>query len=492
VAVGSFIITDHYYAVDARYLTISVFAIFITAATASSKRRWQPERVVTAGLVIAVGILLGVPTVISTYHNQRAALSGVNQRDSVITQVLSGHSVDILVGDYWRVEPTRLDSGNKQSVMPLSGCTQSQSNLSSQAWQPNLHKTSFAYLLTLDGSLTGYPNCSIKQVTNVYGHPNASALVAGSLSQPKELLLFYDHGIHKSAPKAASPAKGPSTVLPISPSQLPYTSCPVPTTVNIVAHQDDDLLFMNPDIIHDIKAGYCIRTIYVTAGDAGNDQFYWLGRERGSEAAYSEMINSKAIWIERIVELSNHEFVTVANPQGNAKLSLIFMHLPDGNIKGDGFKASHYESLAKLYAGKISVIHSVDGQSSYSSNQLTSALNILLQTYQPTEIRTQASYVSTIYPDHSDHITVGAYVKRAYKQYEIQQYGNQVTIPIKFYIGYPIHQMVANVSGPDLAAKEAAFLAYAKFDGGVCQSVQQCLTTPTYGAYLTRQYQNAY
>lgn len=491
-AIGSFIVSYHYYAVDARYLTISLFAIFITAAAFTSKRGWQPEQVVLAGLVIAVGILCGLPTAIGTYHDQQTALSTVNGRDSVISQVLARHPVNVLVGDYWRVEPTRLDSGNKLRVMPMSGCTQPQTILSSQAWQLDLHKNSFAYLLSLDENLTGYPNCTLKQVTNTYGHPNASTLVAGSLSQPKELLLFYDHGIHKSAPKAASPAKGPATVLPISLSQLPYTSCPVPTTMNIVAHQDDDLLFMNPDIIHDIKAGYCIRTVYMTAGDSGNGQFYWLSREHGSEAAYSEMIGSKVIWIERIVELSNHEFVTVANPQGNSKVSLIFMHLPDGNLKGDGFKASRYESLAKLNQGKIKTIHTVDGQSSYTSSQLTNALSTLLHTYQPTEIRTQADYVSTIYPDHSDHINVGAYVKKAYKQFEQQQYGDQVVIPLKFYIGYPIHQMAPNVSGADLAAKEAAFLSYAKFDGATCQSLQQCQQSSTYGTYLTREYQNAY
>ena len=491
-AFGSFIISDHYYAVDARYLAISLLAIFIAAAVFASKRRWQPEQVVLAGLVITIGILLGLSTVVQTYHNDQSALSGINGRDAAISQVLSRHPVNVLVGDYWRVEPIKLDSGNKLRVMPLSGCTEPQTILSSRAWKPDLHKTGFAYLLSLDGSLTGYPHCTLKQVTNTYGHPNASALVAGNLDKPQELLLFYDHGIHKSTPKGVSPPKGPATVLPITLDQLPYTSCPVPTIMNIVAHQDDDLLFMNPDIIHDIKAGYCVRTVYVTAGDSGSGQFYWLGRERGSEAAYSEMAGFKAIWVERIVELSNHEFVTVANPQGNSRLSLIFMHLPDGNLKGEGFKASRYESLYQLNKDRLNTLHAVDGQSTYTSSQLTNALSTLLNTYQPAGIRTQANYASAIYPDHSDHITVGTYVKRAYKQFETQQYSNQVIIPIKFYVGYPTHQMAANVSGQDLAAKQAAFLSYAKFDDGVCQSAQQCRQSPTYGAYLLREYQNAY
>jgi LmbE family N-acetylglucosaminyl deacetylase len=489
---GSFVVNTHDYVVDTRYLTIGLFALFIAAAAYTHKKSWPPEKISLIGLVLVISVLLGLPSATQTYTKDRAALATANERNAVISQVLSYRPERVLVGDYWRVLPARLASKNKQSVMPLVSCTKGRSVLSSKTWQPDLNHTSFAYLLSLDGSLTDYPKCSLKQVTAAYGRPNASFLVAGSLSKPKELLLFYDHGAHKSAPKADLLTKSPATVVPIPLDQLPYTTCPVPTSVNIVAHQDDDLLFMNPDILHDIQAGHCVRTIYMTAGDAGGQKFYWLGREHGSESAYSRMLGSNAIWVQRIVELSSHEFVTVANPRGNARISLIFMYLPDGNIKGEGFKASRNESLAKLSEGKIGTVHSVDGQSSYSSGQLTAALSTLLHTYLPTTVRTQANYISAIYPDHSDHLAVGTFVKRAYKQFEDQQYGGQVVIPIKFYTGYPIHQMPANVTGPDLITKESAFIDYAKFDGGVCQSLAQCQQSSTYGSYLTREYQNPY
>jgi LmbE family N-acetylglucosaminyl deacetylase len=491
-AFGSFIVSNHYYVVDARYLTISLFAIFIAGATFISKRHWQPEKVVLAGLVIAVGIVLGITSAVQNYSDDKNGLATLNLRNSVISQVLSRHPVTALVGDYWRVIPIKLASGNTVNVMPLAGCTLVQNVLSSKVWQPDLHSSSFAYLLSLDVNLTNYPSCTLKQVTHAYGRPNASALIAGSLSQPKELLLFYDHGTNNSAPKTPQPPKGPATVLPITLDQLPYTTCPAPTIMNVVAHQDDDLLFMNPDTIHDIKAGHCVRTVYVTAGDSGIGQFYWLSREQGSEAAYSAMVGTTDVWVQRIVELSNHEFVTIANPRGNSQISLIFMHLPDGNLKGEGFKTSRYESLAKLNQGKLSVLHTVDGQSTYTSSELINALSSFMHTYQPAEIRTQANYISAVYPDHSDHMTVGTYVQRAHKQFDDQQYGGQVIIPLKFYIGYPIHQMSANVSGADLAQKETVFLNYAKFDHAACQSLTQCQRSSTYGAYLAREYQNAY
>jgi hypothetical protein len=54
-----------------------------------------------------------------------------------------------------------------------------------------------------------------------------------------------------------------------------------------------------------------------------------------------------------------------------------------------------------------------------------------------------------------------------------------------------VHNFPANVSDGDLARKEAAFFNYARFDGSVCASAEQCLRNPAYGAYLTREYQNA-
>src|SRR4051794_9535498 len=53
------------------------------------------------------------------------------------------------------------------------------------------------------------------------------------------------------------------------------------TSLNIVAHEDDDLLFMNPDIQNDLAAGSCMTTVFLTAGDGGYGTAYWHERELG-------------------------------------------------------------------------------------------------------------------------------------------------------------------------------------------------------------------
>jgi len=484
-----FIASQHYYAVDSRYLTIVFFAVFIALATFSRTKHWTAAVIILIGCVLTVSIGLGIASSIKNYHASMQVLSQDDNRNALVNHVLVQHPVSTLIGDYWRVVPISL-ANTAQKVTPLSDCNTMRDVLSSQDWQPNLDTANFAYLLTLNGSQTDYPNCTVKGVIGTYGRPNTSALIAGNYSHPAEQILFYDHGRNYSSPTTQLTSV-PATVIPITPEGLPYTSCTTPTLMNFVAHQDDDLLFMNPDILNAINDGDCIRTVYVTAGDAGQSNLYWLNRERGSETAYASMLGlTNAVWVQRIVKLADNHFITVANPRGNSKVSLIFMYLPDGGLKGDGFKASNLESLAKLHSGKIKQIYTVDGQSSYDSNGLVNALESLLQIYQPSKINTQANFISSKFPDHSDHLLVGNFVGQAYSKYEQDKYDNQVIIPINYYIGYPVHDKPQNVTGRDLQAKEAAFFAYAQFDNGVCKTLQQCIKVPTYSSYLTRQYLN--
>ena len=491
-AIGAFVATGHYYAVDARYLGITFFAVFVAAATYLSKRSWPAERVVLAGGLILIGIICGVFASASIFKAGQAALAGVNERNATITQALRGHQSKILVGDYWRVLPVKQAYGKNLVITPLDGCTHARQALTSRAWQPDLNKHGFVYLLTLDGGLTDYSNCSLKQVIDAYGRPNASVTISGSLQKPRELLLFYDHGIRKSAPLRGSNAQALAGVIPVPLPEITIANCDRPTTMNIVAHQDDDLLFMSPDLIHDIEAGRCVRTVYVTAGDSGAGKFYWLGREQGSEAAYSKMLGGRQLWVQRTARLANNQFVTLASPRGNHNISLVFMHLPDGNLHGQGFKASKYASLASLEAGKIGSITSTSGQSNYNSTQLVSALAALMNFFQPTEIRTQANLANLKYPDHSDHLEVGHYVKRAYEEYETKRFENKLVIPLKFYIGYPVQGLPANVAGDDLKQKKAAYFAYSVLDNAVCHTEQQCNNASTLGKYLERQYANPY
>ena len=485
-AFGVFVATTHYYAVDARYLTICFFALAVVASVRLRRQQWRwPEDLILVSCALLPAIALAAVTASHISQQQTAALHGITERNDSIVAALKHHKVDVLVGDYWRVLPVKLASHDSLNVMPMADCTQPASVLTSNLWQPNLAKHSFAYLLSLDRSLTNYPTCTLAQITAKYGGPNASQVIAGTPASPTETLLFYDQG---SRMPAQPPRQTVQSVLPIDLKALPGTGCDQPTIMNVVAHEDDDLLFMSPDLLHDIDAGRCVRTVFLTAGDSGYGKFYWLSRQLGSEAAYGNILN-RAAWDQQTVKLAADEYATIATPSHDHRVSLIFLNLPDGNLHGEGFANYAHQSLERLYSGSIGSLESVDGQSHYTSQQLVSALADLMNVYQPAAIHTQADVPSANYPDHSDHIATGQYAQAAAAEYDQKHFGGGVAIPVARYIGYPVHGYDVNVSADDLARKEAAFLAYGQYDGGVCHSIAQCESGTTYSFYLPRQYQ---
>jgi len=489
VAIGLFIGTNHYYPVDARYMTITLFALSISIMTYIRLRPLEnfPVKQITA--VLLVGIAVGSIWAFSTFRQQTAALNAIDQRNEKIAEVIMKHKTDTLVGDYWRVVPvSQVNTKVINRIIPLVDCVTPRENLTSKLWEKDFKQRSFTYLLSLEKGMTDFPSCSIEQVVQEYGRPNASTLIAGTNENPTELLLFYDDGANKNHDTKGLSAIG-TVVLPTTSYKQnnPTIACADNVTVmNIVAHEDDDLLFMNPDVQYAIDAKHCVRTIYVTAGDAGAGSQYWLGRERASEAAYETMlgVTSPLVWNQRTVKLSDHAYVSIASPIGHREISLVYMHLPDGNLNGQGYGVSGYESLIRLLSGEVSTVRTVDEQSYYSSEDLVNALTALMNFYLPTVINTQTSgNMGHMYHDHEDHMSVGRYVDRAYEAYV-----NQSSTPLKHYMGYPIREYPQNVFGDDLVRKTKAFLSYATFDGSVCQTQVSCDETPTYDAYLKRQY----
>lgn len=485
VAIGSFVLAAHYYPADARYLSIILFAVVIGATTYANKLQWSSFGLIIMGILIFIGMIAGSAGVFYTYREDKAAVSIIDERASSINQALSSHQVDYLVGDYWRILPVRLQPDNKFQLAPLENCTQFRQTLTSTQWQPDLKNHSFAYLLTFDKSLTDYPNCDIETIGKTFGVPTATTLIAGTVEEPKEMLLFYDGGINTSDDSAVTPSTQP---IPLA--DMPNVTCPNggKTLMNIVAHEDDDLLFTSPDLLGSVDAGDCIRTIYLTAGDAGNDQYYWIGREEGSEAAYAQMANiRKENWVQRTIRANPSAYFVVSNHPENIKLSVIFMQLPDGNLNGSGFARYNYNSLANMM-NKTGRITSVDGQSTYTTASLEATLQTLMEKYKPDYIRTLSTYNGPNWPDHSDHHQTSIITHQVFNQYAAANNINPSTVPVTDYMGYPVRLYPVNVTGEPFTRKLNAFLAYSQQDPAVCHTEQDCFNTPTYWGYLQRQY----
>jgi LmbE family N-acetylglucosaminyl deacetylase len=225
-------------------------------------------------------------------------------------------------------------------------------------------------------------------------------------------------------------------------------------TLNIVAHEDDDLLFLSPDLLHAIQSGRTVRTVFLTAGDAGTD--HWQTREAGVQAAYAQMCGVANSWTQTDAGIAEHS-IPVFMLSGHPSVSVAFMRLPDGNFNGSGFASTTHKSLQHLWTGSISTIDAIDASSSYSKATLISTLTSLMSSFQPDQINTQ-DYVGTYGDgDHSDHHSVAYFVQAAVQKY---------TTPHSLigYQGYTTSSRLANVTGVDFTAKQDAFHAYVHHD----------------------------
>lgn len=255
--------------------------------------------------------------------------------------------------------------------------------------------------------------------------------------------------------------------------------CTRGTTLDVVAHEDDDLLFMNPDVQTDIAAGRCVRTVYITAGDAGGNTDYWQGRENGAKAAYASMFGAANNWTDK-TELLNDRLVSVSYLNNVPQVALTFLHLPDGNLHGEGFATTSAESLQKLVSGELPELHTVDGRSTYTKDELVNTLLAVMQADQPSYIRTQ-NPTGAADGDHADHAAVGQLTTLASAMYVIPH-------KLATYMGYPDTHLDVNLTSDQIMAKKSVFLSYAQHDEAVCQTDVECAQNVTYGNFLPREY----
>ena len=230
--------------------------------------------------------------------------------------------------------------------------------------------------------------------------------------------------------------------------------------MQIVAHEDDDLLFQSPDLAVDVLAGRCVRTVFLTAGDAAKGDTYWRAREAGSLAAYAQMAGVADRWSSSDAGVPD-QAVRLMTLTDAPQVSVVFMRLPDGNRTGTGMVVHDYQSLRRLWDGDITTIDAVDGSATYTGAVLTSTLTDLITRFHPTTVRTQDWTIEFRHGDNADHTATALFVRQA-------DHGYLSAHTLLAYGGYPMWTRLPNVTGSDLKAKKNAFLAYAAHDSELC------------------------
>ncbi|ROQ39575.1 GlcNAc-PI de-N-acetylase [Frondihabitans sp. PhB188] len=250
-------------------------------------------------------------------------------------------------------------------------------------------------------------------------------------------------------------------------------------TLFVLAHQDDDLLFAFTRLAGELAAGRPVTTVYLTAGDDDDDEWYWRAREAGVRAAYSHLARTDDRWIETTEAFSDQP-VTLARLEARPDVTLVFMRLPDGGVEGSGGERSGGQSLRKLWEGRIATISTVDGTATYSLASLHAVLRAIADRIAPAAVVTLDHEGDFVDGDHSDHHVAGYLAERLHE-------GLDDGPSLTGYLGYPIAERPANLTAEQIAAKEAAFFLYALSDYKTCASTAACSARPE-GAWLAREY----
>ena len=481
-----FILTDHYYPVDSRYLAIQLFALFIAMAVYLRNRHISMKVVLAVTGVLLFVLPLGMLRTWQEYRSSQAALGVQTALTRTVAGIIDKERISRLIGDYWDITPVKPRTSRNVTIAPVENCDKPRAILNSLAWFEESDSKSAAFLAVRDPGKSTYDGCSLARLAVVNGTPSKRVLITPNPEPPYDpnvMLLVYANGLQPLAQEAPE-SKSNKTSEPPAPRTVSAmrdrASCKG-TSLNVVAHQDDDLLFMNPDVLEDVRAKRCIRTVYLTAGDAGEASAYWMSRETGAKAAYAEMYGVPSVWRDER-ELIAGRFVTVSYLQDAPYVSLVFLRLPDGNLRGEGFASTNSLSLQMLTNDQAAKLAALDDRTEYDKAQLVAALREILRVDASDLIRTLGSE-NTMDGDHSDHHAAGALTELALTDYAAPS-------AVFVYGGYPIMYQPVNLSEAAVASKQNAFMAYAKYDGAVCQSVFECQQLITYGSYLTRQYKS--
>lgn len=270
-----------------------------------------------------------------------------------------------------------------------------------------------------------------------------------------------------------------------SPLQFIDPPCAAGTVVSFWAHYDDDLIFANPALQEAFDNGQCLRTFFFTGSDAGEGKSsYASNRELGIRRAYNSVRGQSSLWSDQTVQLRNGVTVTLSRPDGDSRVSLIFLGLPDGGLQGSGYKNTGWESLPKLVEGDIAEMHTLDGEHAVTLDQLQSTVPELVNSYGATEVISHLpGFAEGADGDHPDHRSVGRIVAAPVDAGLING------AIVQFAQGYPVARRPVNLSGDELARKLNTFAIYAANDPVIsCKDSAGCLKVNKFGEWLKRQY----
>lgn len=243
-------------------------------------------------------------------------------------------------------------------------------------------------------------------------------------------------------------------------AQAALTAAPC-TVMQIVAHEDDDLLFMNPDIETQIRNGQCSVTVFVTAG---NGEPTVRNRQAGIKDAYRSMaqvadLPGQTEWDAAPLTVAGYpveQFVLRDLPS----VRVVFMNLDDP------LSSTGRAGLSKLWNNQATTMAVINPDTdnptttpptTITRSGVSSVLGGLLAMYQPTTVRIQDVLPDSRYmTDHVDHVATALFAQDAVHTYRLS---SNVALNVAYYRDYNITSVPPNLDATSRADKDARFYA---------------------------------
>ena len=248
--------------------------------------------------------------------------------------------------------------------------------------------------------------------------------------------------------------------------------------VQVLAHPDDDILFMNPDLAAGIHNGQPTVSVYLTGGESSlpNPAEYVAQRQEGTRAAYAHMAGVPNEWRRQTIPAGEHRMVELDELNARPDVRVVFLNLPeDNNPAASGGK----HALTRLYNGEPGPVNTLVPSSgivrepvSYNRPDVIDALAQLFAFFRPTAIRAQDSQPDSRYQtqwgdfhDHPDHVMSARFTHEATQRYLAEHPDAQAALVQ--YRDYNVADAPTDISQADQARKKDYFSAYAQHDSEV-------------------------
>ncbi|MEV0623184.1 PIG-L family deacetylase [Nonomuraea sp. NPDC050404] len=229
--------------------------------------------------------------------------------------------------------------------------------------------------------------------------------------------------------------------------------------MQIVAHQDDDLLFMNPDIHDSIQTGSPSVTVFITAGQitglGNSDAERARNRQRGIQDAYARMAGVPDLdpqdqeeWDYAVWTLSGRQverFTLTAAPQ----VQLVFMNLRDGQLGWFVWGDNFVDHTIIPQGSQVTQSFSYDTQNGID------VLKGMMQHYQPTVLRAMDPMPE--HRGHADHVGASMFARKSAAAYG-------VPLVELHYRDYNIADAPVNLTPPAIAQKTSILNHYFTYD----------------------------